>query len=63
MILYPNSVNQNECSHFKGQKTRKEDPYFNAVSMGISGKLFYFIAFYLVVNMHNYFYYLLKEVL
>ena len=51
------NVNQNKCSHFKGQKTRKEDLHLNAVTLGISGKPFSFAAFYLVMNMHNYFYY------
>lgn len=53
------NVNQNEFSHFKGQKTRKEGLHLNAVTLGISGKPFSFAAFYLVMNMNNYFYYVL----
>lgn len=56
---------QKEFSHSKCQKTRKEGLYIAAVSMGISGKPFYFVVFYSVVNMQIYyhFHYLINRVL
>lgn len=58
MILYTTSISQNEFSHVKDQKTRKECSYFNVESVEISGK-FLLVAFYLVVNMHVYNYFII----
>lgn len=37
MTLYPNNVNQNEFSQFKGQKIRKEGLPLNAGPWGFLG--------------------------